>query len=102
MRVGSLNRYVALSQKPVDSTGQWTTLDPPNAWCSIAPNPGAGDGRTTLHTVQMRFHPQVTVDTQLLYSDPVLLRDRSLMVMDVTNVKDGNYQMTLICQEIAP
>ena len=107
MRSGKHNRYVALSQKFQESggtTGPYPPLDPPNWWVSIEPTaPGSGDGRTTLHVVTMRFHPQVTADTLITYSDPVLNRDRLLLVTaPPQNVRDRNVEMRLICEEITP
>lgn len=106
MRVGKHNRFVALSQKQQQSggtDGAYTPLSPGHWWCSIQPAAGSGgDGRSILSAVTMRFHPQVTVDTQLTYSDPVLLRDRYLLVLSVQNVGDGNTEMRLVCEEVTP
>jgi len=107
MRVGRHNRYVALSQKFQESgslTGPYPPLSPPNWWCSIQPvAPGGGDGRTTLHQVTMRFHSQVTTDTMLTYSDPVIGRDRFLLVLaPPQNVNDGNDELRMVCEEITP
>lgn len=107
MRVGRHNRFVALSQKFQESgaaDGPYPALDPPNWWCSIQPAPpGGGDGRTQLHQVTMRFHPQVTTDTMLTYTDSVLGRDRFLLVTaPPQNVDDKNAEMRLLCEEVTP
>ncbi len=107
MRVGKHNRYVSLSQRFQESdatSGPYPELTPPKWWCSISPAPpGGGDGRTQLHQVTMRFHPQVTVDTLITYADPLLHRDRFLLVTaPPQNVDDDNSEMRLLCEEVTP
>lgn len=103
MRVGKQNRPVTLSQKAqAEGDPTYEALSPSNWWCQIQPVAPQGDGRTTMHLVTMRFHPQVTVDTCISFADLVLLRTRTLFVTGVQNVGDANTEMKLLCEEIAP
>lgn len=107
MRAGRMNRLVTLSRAPQttpDSDGFFEALSPSNAWCAIEPlDASTSDGtRMQASRVTMRFHPQVTVDTRLVYSDPVLGRDRELFVKGVQNLSDGNHELVLFCEEAIP
>ncbi len=55
-----------------------------------------------MHRVTMRFHPQVTVDTRLVYDDPALERERQLFVKGVQDLSDGNREIVLFCEEVVP
>jgi len=104
---GRLNKWVTLSQCPQltdDSDGWFEPLDPVGAWVSIKPTLAA-NGRTTEHIVEMRHHPQVSVDTRIVYEDsakPVGKRTRELFVKGVQNVDEMNDTLVLICEEVAP
>lgn len=66
--VGRYNRYVLLSQSPQttgDADGFFEDLTPREAWALIQPIGASGD-RTMSHTVEMRYHPQVTIDTRIV------------------------------------
>ena len=107
LRPGRRNRYVTLSRAPQttpDSDGFFEPLVPATAWAFIEPlESSGGDGtRLQLSRVTMRYHPQVTIDTRLVFADPVLLRDRQLFVKGVQNVSDGNVDLVLFCEEAIP
>ncbi len=107
MSNGQRNRYVTLARSPnttPDSDGFFEALQPPDAWVSIEPQGASAEDGTRLQAsrVTMRYHPQVTIDTRLVYSDPVLLRDRELFVKSVQNVKDANRELVLFCEEVIP
>ena len=108
MRAGRMNRLVSLAQSPQtsgDTDGFFEALSPSTAWCAIEPLDAAinGDGtRIQTHRVTMRHHPQVTVDTRLVYADPLLDRDRELFVKGVQNIGDGNREIVLVCDEVIP
>lgn len=105
MGVNQHTKYVALYRSPQtgsDTSGFFEALSPPNAWCAIMPSIGSVDQRTTEHLVEMRYHPQVSVDTCLSYVDPVLLRTRQLFVRGVQNIDEANDVMRLTCEELAP
>ncbi len=98
---------MTLWQAPItsgDSDGFFEALDPPTGWCAIQPIEMAvsDERRIQISRVMMRFHPQVTIDTRLVYSDPVLNRDRELFVKIVQNVDDANCSMVLACEEVWP
>jgi len=102
-----MNRLVSLSQAPQetpDSDGFFEPLSPPRIWACIEPyEASSGDGTRLIGSrVTMRFHPQVTVDTRLVYADPVLNRDRELFVKGVQNVNDGNRELICFCEEVVP
>ncbi len=108
MPAGRKNRLVSLARSPQtsgDSDGFFEALSPSTAWCAIQPlDPSSiGDGtRLQVHRVTMRYHPQVTVDTRLVYADPVLNRDRELFVKGVQNLGDANRELVLFCEEVVP
>jgi len=98
MRAGRLNKWVTLSRSPQstnDSDGFFDALDPPGVWAAIRPST-AGDERTLLHDVEIRYHPQVTIDTRILYGT------RQLFVKGCVNVDEANVALRLQCEEIVP
>jgi head-tail adaptor len=104
MRSGRMNRLVSLSRSPQttpDSDGFFESLNPASAWVAIEPLDASLSDSTRLlaHRVTMRFHKQVTVDTRIVYSDPVLGRDRELFVKGVQNMADANRELVLYCEE---
>ena len=98
MSISQHNKYVTLSRSPQttnDADGYDEALSPAGVWCSIQPIFGATDSRSTEHAVEMRYHAQVTVDTQILYGT------RKLFVRGVQNIDEANDLMRLVCEEIA-
>jgi head-tail adaptor len=98
MRAGRLNQWVTLSRSPQetnDSDGFFEALDPPGVWAAIAPA-ASGEERTLLHDVQMRYHPQVSIDTRIVYGT------RQLFVKGCVNVNEANVELRLQCEEILP
>jgi head-tail adaptor len=107
MRAGRMNRLVTLSRAPQttpDTDGFFETLTPSTAWCAIEPlDVTVSDGtRLQPHRITMRFHAQVTVDTRLVYEDPLLRRDREFFVKGVQNLNDANRELVLFCEEVVP
>lgn len=105
MRAGSLDKWVTLSRSPQttdDSDGYFEDLSPNGAWAGIQPLTASDNGRTLTHLVRMRFHPQVTMDTRIVYSDATLGRDRELFVKGFQNLNERNAEMQLICEEVVP
>lgn len=104
---GRLTKWVTLSQCPQqtnDSDGWFEALDPEGAWCSMRPVLAA-NGRVTEIIVEMRHHPQVSVDTRIVYEDPdkpAGKTHREIFVRGVQNVDELNDTLILICEEIAP
>lgn len=108
MSVSQHNKWVTLSHCPqtdADAAVQnFTPLTPPGVWCAIQPSYGT-DGRSTEHLVEMRFHPEVTIDTRIVYVDPnrpVDKRTRELFVRGVQNIDEANDLMRLTVEEITP
>lgn len=105
MNVGALRHQVSLANKPSqtdDSDGYWEALKPSLVKAAIVPiSPGA-DGRTTTHLITMRYHRQVSVDTRLVFADPVKQRDREFYVRGVQNVDERNEELRLLCEEVEP
>lgn len=111
MRLGSgagrYNKWVTLSQSPQvtdDSDGFFQALDPEGTWAAIRPQLSA-NGRTIDHVVEMRHHPQVTVDTRIVYEDPskpIGKTTRQLFVKGVQNIEERNDVLVLLCEEITP
>lgn len=104
--VGKYNLWVTLSHCPTQTTDVqfFTPLDPPGAWVAIRPTLGV-NGRATEHVVEMRYHPQVSVDTRIVYEDaskPVGKTTRALYVRGIQNLEEAGHAMRLICEEIEP
>lgn len=107
MRAGRMNRFVTLWRSPTatdDADGFFEALSPSTAWCAIQPaGVSIGDQtRIMSSTVTMRFHPQVTIDTKLVYTDQTLGRDRELFVKSVQNIDDAGSVLVLSCDEVWP
>lgn len=107
VRAGRKNRLVSLSRAPQttpDDDGFFEPLSPPTRWAAIEPYESSTSDGTRLigSRVTMDFHPQVTIDVRLVYTDPMLNRDRELFVKGVQNVNDGNYELILFCEEVTP
>lgn len=103
--VGRYRIWVTLSQSPQetdDSDGFFEDLVPPGTWASIRPSLG-DNGRTISHLVEMRWHPQVTIDTRIVYEDankPDGKTTRELFVKGVQNVEEMNDTLVLLCEEV--
>src|SRR5690348_10099799 len=100
-----MNRRVSLSRSPQvsgDSDGFFEALRPATVWAQIQPVAAGDNERSSFHQVVIRFHRQVTMDTRLVYADPVLGRDRELFVRGVQNVDEANREMRLLCEEVVP
>jgi head-tail adaptor len=101
MRPGRLNKQVMLSRAPQttpDSDGFFEALSPETVWAQIDPFPPLeSDGeRTQASTVIIRYHPQVTLDTRILYGT------RELFVKGVQNINERGAWMRLHCEEVIP
>ena len=95
VEVGLLNKRVSLYQSRRDDGDPiGDPLSPPQVWAQID-NQGLTEARTTTHLVTIRYHPEVTIDTVLVYND------RNLFVRSVQNVGEDNVEMRLLCEEIA-
>lgn len=100
LQAGRLNKWVTLARSPVmpdDADGYWEPLTPDGCWCAIEPTaPGVADDRSIHHLVTMRYHPEVTVDTRILYGD------RRLFVQGIQNVNEAGAELRLYCIEVQP
>jgi head-tail adaptor len=101
MRPGRLDKWVTLSRCPQttpDSDGYDEPLSPEGAWAQIDPFPPleSDNVRTAAHTVIIRYHPQVTMDTQILFGT------RKLFVKGVQNINERGAWMRLHCEEVIP
>ncbi len=105
--VGRYGIWVTLSQSPQvtdDSDGFFEDLNPAGTWASIRPQLSA-NGRQIDHVVEMRWHPQVTIDTRIVYEDankPTGKTTRELFVKGVQNIEEANDVLVLLCEEITP
>jgi SPP1 family predicted phage head-tail adaptor len=87
-----------------NSTTPWYPLDPPMMKARIAPASAANLERITVggviavatHVVTMRYHPQVTTDTQITY------QGRTFYVKAVHNPDEKNEETIAVCQELMP
>jgi head-tail adaptor len=99
VRPGRLDKWVTLSKAPdttPDSDGFFEALSPAGVWASIEPFPPLeADGeRTQAHTVLIRYHSGVTMDTRVLYGT------RELFVKGVQNISEKGAWMRLHCEEV--
>jgi hypothetical protein len=106
LNVGKYNKWVTLSQcpQPEGNTDFFDPLTPDGAWCAIRPQLGA-DCRTTEHVVEMLFHPQVTMDTRIVYEDPNKppgKTTRAFYVKGVQNIEEANIAIRCLCEEVTP
>jgi len=105
MRVGRFSKCVRLSRSPQtsgDSDGYFEDLSPPDWWCAMQAQGPTGEGRGMEFLITGRWHPQITMDTRIVYSDPVLKRDRQFFVRSYQNVDERNKELQLICEEVTP
>jgi head-tail adaptor len=104
MRAGRCNKWVTLSRWPeTSSESRGTPLSPEGVWAAIEPlPPGGTDNRAIAHTVRMRFHPEVTLDTRIEYVDARIGRTRALYVRGVQSVNEAGDEMQLFAEEIEP
>lgn len=111
LRTGPMNKWVTL-QNPGDVVPDpegnpvetWTSLTPAVVPAQIKPatvrdmeRVTAGTALATAsHLVTIRYHPDVTTQTQILYND------RILRVVSVQNPDEDNVELILACTEIVP
>lgn len=109
MNIGALRHLVTLENPgPAvpDADGgftqTWTALTPPKVWAEIRPATARELERTVTgtvmatasHIVRMRYHPQVTTQTHLLFNG------RTLNVTGVANQEERNIELVLTCVEV--
>jgi len=104
MRAGPCNKWVTLARWPdTDTESRGTPLDPEGVWAAIEPfPPGDSGGRAITHTVRLRYHPEVTLDTRVSYADARINRTRLMYVRGVQNVDERGDEMRLLVEEIEP
>lgn len=98
MNAGKRRHLVTLANAPVtsgDADGFYEPLDPASVFVSIEPAaPGTSDStRIQAHFVTMPYHPQVTVETRILFGT------RELFVKGVQNVEERNRELRCYCEE---
>lgn len=89
---------MSLSQAPQhtdDEDGFFEPLSPSTVWAQIQPQ-GHVEGRTLSVLVAMYYHPQVTVDTRIVWGT------HELFVKSVQNVDYRNFELRLVCEEVTP
>ncbi len=104
MRAGLCNKWVTLFHDPAtEDAAKGTALDPPAIWAAIEPlPPGGTDTRAQAHTIRMRFHPGVTIDTRIDYVDARVDRTRSFYVRGLQSVNEAGDELRLFCEEVQP
>lgn len=99
-----MRKLVALSRSPQhtnDSDGFFESLSPATCWCAIQPLTAGDNARSLTHLVTMRWHPQVTMDTRLVYEDPIK-GTRELFVRGFQNIDEQNVELRCLCEEVIP
>lgn len=98
MNVHRLRHWVSLSRSPQetnDADGFFEPLTPEHVRVAIRPSaPGGGEGRTLFHEVDMRYHPEVSLDTRIVYGT------RELFVRGMQNVDERDHELRLLCEEV--
>jgi len=105
MRAGACNKWVTLERYPeTEDESRGTPLNPEGIWAAIEPFPpgSASSDRTITHQVRMRFHPEVTLDTRILYADARINQTRALYVRGVQSVNEAGDEMVLLAEEVQP
>lgn len=105
MNPGLMNKWVTLSRSPQttpDSDGFFEDLNPKGVWAQLQPLPPQDNDRVAGSLITIRFHPQVTEDTRVVYADPILGRDREFFVKGVQVPDEARAEMRLYCEEVAP
>lgn len=105
MRIGQFRKLVTLSRSPQtsgDSDGYFELLNPSEWWCAIDPAGALGDGRTITHVITGRYRPDVSMDTRIVYADPVQNRNREFFVRGFRNVGERNIELSLDAEEVIP
>jgi hypothetical protein len=103
--ISRYTKWVTLSHAPESvADAAFTPLSPSGSWCSIAPSLTAG-ARVTEHVVELRYHPQITIDTRIVYEDPSKPAGKTTRTLFVRGVQDPNEIndiLRLLCEEILP
>ena len=103
MRAGDLRQQVSLSRCPQtspDSDGFFEDLTPRDWRASILPNAPSEDGRRITHLVTMRYHPQVNMDTRIVYTEQGTTHQ--LFVRSFQDVEQRHVELRCLCEEIIP
>ena len=100
-KVGRNNKWVTLSKSTTttpDSDGFFEDLSPAGSWARISPAPPSDDGRRITHLVTMRHHPQVNMDTRIVYATNGDIHE--LFVRGFQNVDFDDVELQLLCEEV--
>lgn len=98
MNPGVYRWWVDLTSESPD--GVPVTLTPARVKASIRPSaPSAYDERKVSHVVEMRYHPGVTFETQLTFTDRGGAAHR-LYVRGIQDVDAQQRDLVLLCEEV--
>lgn len=88
-------------EEPGDSDGFFEALSPATWWFQMDPfPPSESDGqRTQPSLLTGRYHPQITLDTRVVYEDPDK-GTRELFVKGIQNIDERGAWMRLHCEEV--
>jgi head-tail adaptor len=102
MPLGTMNRFVSLARGPLetnDADGYWEDLTPKQVWAAIRPIFGEANERSTTHSIEVRYHPQISLDTRIAFEDAAKGTTRYFYVRGVQNVDEKNRRLQLLCEE---
>lgn len=100
--LGRMNKWVTLANKQAEPSEDFTALDPEGCWAALSPQLSVGDtSRSIQHVVEMRWHPDVSLDTRIVY-EPGDGRRLALYVRAVQNLDMDDDMLRLLCEEITP
>lgn len=113
MKLGRMRQRITL-QNPTRTadggggyTETWASLNPAQAWARIRASSGRSGERNVsntivaqaTHEVSMRFHPDVTTETRITWTDAAG-RTRTINVTDVQDVDEAGIELVLSCVEV--
>ena len=103
-RVGRFNKSVTLSRATSttnDADGFFEPLTPATWWCAIQPLAPSVEGHAVSSLISMRYHPQVTMETRIVYQASGAA-PREFFVRGFQNLDEQNAEMRLLCEEVIP
>lgn len=98
LNAGALRWWVDLSSET--AAGVPVVMAPARVKARIQPaQPTPFDERRITHLVTLRYHAQITFETQMTYTDRAGI-DHRLFVRGIQDVESAQREMALLCEEV--
>src|SRR3954469_25249830 len=100
---GKYNRNVSLFHFPTAAGDAvaGVPLSPATGWVFLQPQGSDYNIRSTTFFVEMRYRPDVTLDTRFSFTDPATNAVRQFFVRSVVNVDEAYAVMRLTAEEVS-